>query len=136
MMQAAEDWSRSDRSNPLNGTTGRHILAEGELRPDVIIISGIRRKDPAQVGLAEDDDVVEAFSTDRAYQPLGISVLPGRLWGCWVVPDTHGSKTLRDRMTISGVSVPNEMVRYIVPRKGISDLISDPFGRRIGGDAE
>jgi hypothetical protein len=28
------------------------------------------------MGFAEDDDVIEAFSTDRANQPLRMSILP------------------------------------------------------------
>jgi hypothetical protein len=34
-------------------------------------------KDPTQTGLAEDDDVIEAFPTDRADQPLRMPILPG-----------------------------------------------------------
>jgi transposase len=38
--------------------------------------AGIGRKDPAQVGLAKDDEVIEALPADRADQPLRMSVLP------------------------------------------------------------
>ncbi len=75
MVKAAEDRSCSNLAKPLNRTTERRVLAEGEVGPDVIIIGGIRREDPAQMGLAEDDDVIEAFPTDRADQPLRMSIL-------------------------------------------------------------
>jgi hypothetical protein len=35
-----------------------------------------RRQEFGAMGFAEDDDVIEAFSTDRANQPLRMSILP------------------------------------------------------------
>ncbi len=64
MMKSAEDRPRSDLAAPLNGTTERRVLGEREVCPGVIIIGGICSEDPAQMALAEDDDVIEAFSTD------------------------------------------------------------------------
>jgi hypothetical protein len=46
------------------------------MRPDVIILGDIGSKDPAQVGLTEDDDVIEAFPSDRTDQPLCMPILP------------------------------------------------------------
>jgi len=77
MMKSAEDWLRNSLANPLDGTTEWRILAEGEMCPDVIIIVGVGGKDPAQMGLAEDDDMIEAFAADRADQSLRMPVLPG-----------------------------------------------------------
>jgi hypothetical protein len=39
--------------------------------------AGVGRKNPAQIGLAEDDDVIEAFPADRADQSLRMPILPG-----------------------------------------------------------
>jgi len=64
MVKSAEDRSCSNLTKPLNRTTGRRVLAEGEMRLDVIIVGGIRRNDPTQMGFAEDDDMIEAFPTD------------------------------------------------------------------------
>ena len=47
------------------------------MRSEFIVIAGVGRKDPAQMGLAQDDDVIKAFSADRADQSLRIPVLPG-----------------------------------------------------------
>ena len=46
------------------------------MRPDFIVIAGLGSKDPAQMALAEDDDVIEAFPPDRSDQPLRVPVLP------------------------------------------------------------
>jgi hypothetical protein len=46
--------------------------------PNLVVVRGVRSEDPTQVRLAEHHHVVEAFASDRADEPLGMSVLPGR----------------------------------------------------------
>ena len=77
MVQPAEDRLSNDLAEPLDRPTARRILLQGQMRSQFVIIAGIARKDPAQVGLAEDDDVIEALPADRADQPLRMPVLPG-----------------------------------------------------------
>jgi hypothetical protein len=59
----------------------RGILAKTERRgrmcSEFVAIAGVGFKDSAQVGIAEDDDVIEAVPADRANQPLRMPVLPG-----------------------------------------------------------
>jgi hypothetical protein len=45
----------------------------------------------AQVSLAEDDDMIKAFPSDRADQPFGMPILPWR-WHChvWTAPADQG----------------------------------------------
>ena len=77
MVKSSQDRSYSNLTKSLNGTTGRGILAKCQMCPDVVVVGGIASEDPAQVGFAEDDDVIEAFPTDRTDQPLRVPVLPG-----------------------------------------------------------
>ena len=56
---------------------GRRILVQGQMRSKFVVIAGVSRKNLAQMGFPEDDDVIEAFAADRAYQPLRMPVLPG-----------------------------------------------------------
>jgi hypothetical protein len=47
------------------------------MHPDIVVIVAVSPEDPAQMGFAEDDDVIEAFATDRTDQSLRMPVLPG-----------------------------------------------------------
>ena len=76
MVKAAEDRPSSDLAEPPNGTMARRILVKRQMRSDFVVIPGVGRKNPAQMGLAEDDDVIEASPADRADQPLRMPVLP------------------------------------------------------------
>ncbi len=55
----------------------RRVLVQGTMSSRLIIVSGIRAEDPAQVRFPEYDHVVQALPADRANGPLNVSVLPG-----------------------------------------------------------
>jgi hypothetical protein len=64
MMKSAEDRLNSQLAEALDRSMARRVLIQGQMRSDSVVIAGIGRKDPAQVGLAEDDDVIDAFPAD------------------------------------------------------------------------
>ena len=76
MMKPTENRPRAKLAKPLGRPMARRILGQGQVRPDFVVIAGICTKDPTQMALAEDDDVIEAFPTDRADQPLRMPILP------------------------------------------------------------
>jgi hypothetical protein len=76
MVKPAQDGLSSELAEPLHLSTARRILPQGQMRSQFVAIDGVRRKDSPQVGLAEDDDVIEAFPADRADQSLRMPVLP------------------------------------------------------------
>jgi len=47
------------------------------MRSEPVVVTRIGGKDPAQVGLSEDDDVIEALPADGTDRPLRMPVLPG-----------------------------------------------------------
>lgn len=65
MVKPAEDGLSSEPAETLNRPMGWHFLPQERGPSGFIVIASIRRKDPAQVGFAEDDDVIEAFPASR-----------------------------------------------------------------------
>src|SRR3982074_1774710 len=102
------------------------------MRSDSVVIAGVGRKDPAQMGVAEDDDVIEAFPADRADQSLRMPVLPGGPRGRWMITDAHGNKTPGDGVAVRPVAVADDIIWRLVPGEGIGDLAGDPLRRWIG----
>src|SRR5215468_5273809 len=88
------------------------------------------------MGLAEDNDVIEAFPADRADQSLRMPVLPGRPRGDRMIAYTHGCKTLRHGPAVAPVTIPDHVSGCFVPREGICELAGDPLGCRMIGDAQ
>jgi hypothetical protein len=77
MMKATENRLSSEPAETLDRPMAWRIFAQGQMRSQFVVIGGVGRQDPAQIALAEDDDVIEALPADRANQPLHMSVLPG-----------------------------------------------------------
>ena len=72
-----QNQSHGDLAKPLNSTTERCIFGEGETRPVVIVVGGVRSKRAENMSFAEVNDVIGTFSAERANQPLRVLVLPG-----------------------------------------------------------
>jgi hypothetical protein len=68
MMKSAEDRLSGELAEPM----GRRILVQGRMRSEPVI-AGVDRKNLAQMGLAEGDDVIEAFPR---IEPISLSARP------------------------------------------------------------
>src|SRR5512139_967069 len=116
MVKAAKKRSRCDRGKKLGSSMERSVLGQGPVSPEAVVVVGVCAQDPAQVRLAQDHDMIQAVSSDRADEPFDVSVLPRRSRCRLSVADTHGRET-------SG---------YWMAGEGLGDLSSDPVGRWIG----
>jgi hypothetical protein len=76
MVKPTQNGPGSELAEPLHLSTARRILPQGQMRSQFVVVAGVAGKDPAQMGLAEDDDVIEAFPADRTDQSLRTPVLP------------------------------------------------------------
>ena len=77
MMKSAQDRLSGELAEPSDRPMARRILTQGQMRSEFVVVAGVGRKDLAQMGLAKDDDVIQAISADRADQSLRMPVLPG-----------------------------------------------------------
>jgi hypothetical protein len=80
VMKSAKDRVWTNGPEPLNRARDGRILVQRPVCPDVVIIATIGAQDAAQMYLAQDNEIVQAFAPDRTNQSFGISVLPGRGW--------------------------------------------------------
>src|SRR6476469_5607992 len=115
----------------LNRARNRRILVQGSMRSSTVVIFGIRFEYPAQMRLAQNNDVVHPLTPDRSDQPFGKTILPGRSWCGGLVPDAHGAQSAGDNDAIDPVAIADQVVRSLIPRKGLRDLTRNPFCRRI-----
>jgi hypothetical protein len=76
MVQTPEVRDGRDAASRLNCTRRRCILVQREVRARVIVISLVRSQQLAEVLLAEYHDMIKALPSDRADEPLRMSILP------------------------------------------------------------
>jgi hypothetical protein len=72
--------------------------------------------------LAEHDEMVERFATDRSDEPLNVAVLPRRAWCAGVISDPHCTNAAGVRWTECAVAVANQVMRRFVPGKRVRVL--------------
>jgi hypothetical protein len=65
MVQSAENWCRQNASNDLNSPRYGRVLAQRQMRACAVVIVHVRTKYVAQMSLAEHDDMIETFVSDR-----------------------------------------------------------------------
>src|SRR5258707_3972193 len=106
------------------------------MRPRPIIVASVRFQNPAQMCLAQDNDVVHTLTPDRSDQPFDNAVLPGRGWCNWPVPNAHGTQSACDDSTVDAITVPDHVTGSPVPRKCLRYLAYNPFCRRIPCDVD
>jgi len=76
VMKSAQDGKRPYQTGSLNRASNGRILAQGQVRPRLTIAASVRFQSPAQMYLAEDNDVVHTFTPDRSDQPFDYAILP------------------------------------------------------------
>jgi hypothetical protein len=56
MMKSAEDRLSGDLTEPSDRSMAGRILVERQMRSKIVVVRNIGSKNPAQMGLAEDDE--------------------------------------------------------------------------------
>src|SRR6202158_522527 len=97
------------------------------MRPYLVVITHVRQQDVTEVSLAEHNNVVKAFPSDRTDQPFGISILPRGARRRWSVANAYRSESADKDLTIGPVPVANEIAGSLFPAASFRDLICDPF---------
>jgi hypothetical protein len=105
-----------------------NVLAQRKMSASLVAVRQIRLQVSPQVGFPEDDHMVEAFSPDRADEPLNVSNLPGRPWCRGSIPDAHCSQTPDDCIAVNCISISHHVLRSFIPREGINYLSCHPLG--------
>ena len=120
-------------TRPWSGeATGRGCVMSS--RP--VIVGPIRAKDPFEVTLIEDDDMVEALATDGTDETLHIGRLPGRTWGDAYLLDAEAAHPAPEAFAVDGISVAQQVPGGCVKRESLYYLLGAPLGARVGGHIE
>jgi ABC transporter substrate binding protein/Transposase IS66 family len=77
VVEAAEERDRDDRADRLDRAVDRGVFRKSEVDTGAVVVVGVGTEDLAKMGFAQDQDMVQAFSSDRADEPFGVTVLPG-----------------------------------------------------------
>src|SRR6202045_3135615 len=97
------------------------------MRAGPIVIFHVAEQQVTEVALAEHNNVVKAFPSDRTDQPFGICILPRGARRRRSIADAYRSESADKNLTIGAVPVTNEIAGSLFPPACFRDLICDPF---------
>jgi len=96
-----------------------------------VVVLDVLGKNPPQMILVEDDDMVEAFTADTPVQPLRVGTLPRAVRRGEYVLDAHVLHPPSKLVAIDLVVVAEQLLGCGVPGKGLRDLLRRPRCRRV-----
>jgi hypothetical protein len=102
----------------------------------LIVIRGIGGKNSPQVGLAEDDHMIQALASQRADQTFSDTILPWRSRRNRPVADAHRRDATGEDVPIGPVIIAHQIGRGRCPGERFGDLPGEPSCRRVAGDLE
>src|SRR5574337_418877 len=120
----------------LDGPTDGGIFVERQMSPAMLVVFEILLQHPTQANLAENDDVIQAFTADRPNEPLGVAVLPRGLRSSEDFVDAHPLRGFAKPRPIGPISVAQQITRCAVPGKSPKELLPCPFRGGMRGDSK
>jgi len=93
-------------------------------------------QDPAQMRLAQNDDVIQTLTPDRSDQPFSKAILPRRGWCNRFVPNAHRPQSACYDRTVDAIPVADHVVRGFIPGECFCDLTRNPFRGRMCRDVD
>jgi len=112
------------------------VSVQREVATIIVVVPKVLGEQSAEMVLAEDDHVVEAFTADGADQPLDVRILPGRSGRGEDLLDAHPFDPAPEVLAVDRVSVAKEESRCFVVGKRLDDLLGRPRRRRVLRDVE
>src|SRR5256712_3824320 len=138
VMQATDFGNLHDsaRLGELDGPDVRRILVEREMRASLVIVGEVAGQDAAQVAFAENQNVIQTLTPDRADEPLREGILPRAVRRREDFLDPHALHTVSKLLAVDLVTVAQEIEGRGVVREGVHDLLGGPVGGGVLGHVE
>src|SRR5262245_20920433 len=130
VMKSADLRGRDDSPGGwrLHFTCMRAIAMECLMRARCIVVGEVPSQQASEMPFAEDDDVIEAFPSNRADDALCEGILPGCSWGDEDLVDPHAFHASCENVAVDGVAITEQVLGCRLFREGFDKLLGGPRG--------
>jgi hypothetical protein len=98
--------------------------------PRGVVVGEIRAQDAAEMGLAENDDVIEALAADGADDAFDERILPGCPWSNAHLSNPQAGDVPGEGLAVDGIPIAEHISGSGLLREGLENLAGGPVGRR------
>jgi len=136
MVQTTEDGHWNDPPGPVERSRDWGVFVQRQVSPESVVIRDIGRDDAAEMGLAEHDEMVQTFPSDRADRPFDTGILPRRSRCRRPIANAHGFEASAQDGTVDRITIADQVAWHLSPRNCLGDLPCDSRCSRMRGDTE
>jgi len=83
------------------------------------------------MGRIKDDQMIKAFPADRSHKAFDEAILPRAAQRRWTIANAYGAELFFECNSVNRIIVPDQMIRRLIPGKGLNNLTRGPFRRRV-----
>src|SRR5262245_10223514 len=106
------------------------------MRARTIVVGTVATQKAAQMGFAEDYEVVEALAADRADHPLYERILPRGAWSGQDLANPQALDSPHELSAVDTVTITEQVGRRRIVRECLDKLLGGPRCRGMVGDVE
>src|SRR5437667_12046299 len=116
------DNSPGARHLPRKGT----LLVEPQMGSGPMVVTEIRSQSSLQMHGVQDDEMVQAVSSDRADQAFGVRILPGTPRCSEYLFNAHCRNPQTDDVAVDAIPIANQIRRRIAHGSGLEAPLASP----------
>src|SRR5215469_9813930 len=120
----------------LHCSTTRSVLLQRKVRPALVIVIYERLDVPVERSLVNHDHMVQTLAANRSDHPLDVGSLPGRARSREHLLDAQILDLLGEVRTEDSIAITQQILRNLLKREGLPNLLRGPLRRRMSGDVE
>ena len=114
----------------------RGVLVEGKVCSGTVVVDEVVAQQATQMGLVEDDDVIEALAAQGADEAFAIGILSRRPRRSLDFADPQGLDSAGERDPVDRIAVAQEVAWGGLPGERLHELPGRPLGRGGVGDVD
>ena len=112
------------------------VVVERSVGPRGVVVAAVAAEEPAEMGLVEDEEMIQALPADGADHPLHERVLPGCAWGGEDLADPQALDVPHELLAVDTVTITEQVSRSGIIRERLDELPGGPGCRGMVGDVE
>ena len=135
MVQTADLWNLDHMAQRerLDGSGNGCVFFQRKMRPTTLVVFEVALQNSTQPGLMEDNDVIQALSSNRSDQSLEIGMLPRTLGRSQDFLNAHPFRHLAEFQPVRSVAIAQQILQRMVPRKCFQKLSGGPLCGGVSG---
>src|SRR5207245_2312431 len=110
------------------------VVLEGLMRASGVVVREVTAQQASEMPFVDDEDVIEAFPSNRPDDTLREGILPGRSWGDEDLANPHAFHLPCEQVTVDGIPIAEQVGGRCLCLEAVDTLLGGPGVSGVVGD--